>query len=108
FMSYPCSIYGLGVLANRIIPGVPASPIASVDVRISFGSLPSWLHEVSTTQIETSYVAEYTDEFGQPVLRVFRVLEGKYYRFCYADQTEFLVDDAGTEIWASWLEPLTL
>jgi hypothetical protein len=107
-MSYRCSIYGLGVLANRIIPGVPSSPSAAVDLQISFGSLPSWLPEASTTQVETSFVSGYFDESGQPVLRVFRVLEGQYYRFCYADQTEFLVDAAGSEIWANWVEPLTL
>ena len=107
-MPYRCSIYGLGVVANRTIPGVPASPIAAVDIRISFGSLPAWLHHVGTTQIETSYVADYQDDCGNPMLRVFRVLDGKYFRFCYADKTEFVVDQLGTEIWADWPEPLTL
>jgi hypothetical protein len=107
-MRYPCSIYGLGVVANRTIPTVPPSPITSVDLSISFGSLPAWLHELNATQIEVSYVADYNDEAGEPVFRVFRLLEGKYYRFCYADGTEFLLDQNGTRIWASWLEPLTL
>jgi hypothetical protein len=106
--SYRCSIYGLGVVANSVIPGVPASTIASEDIRISFGSLPAWLHEVSDTQIETSYIADYKSECGEPALRVFRVLDGRYYRFRYADETEFVVDRAGTEIWAAWREPLTL
>ena len=106
--SYRCSIYGLGVVANSTIPGVPASTIASEDIRISFGSLPAWLHEVSDTQIETSYVADYKSAFGEPALRVFRVLDGRYYRFRYADETEFVVDNAGTEVWAAWNEPLTL
>jgi len=100
-------MYGLGIVANEIIPGVPAAPIASDDVRITFSSLPSWLYEVSTNQVET-YVADYHDECGNPVLRMFSVLGGKYFRFSYADQTEFLVDQAGTEIWAKWAEPLTL
>src|SRR5215203_2307144 len=107
-MPYRCSIYGLGVVANREIPGVPASPIATDDLRISFGSLPAWLESVSVTQIETSYVADYKDELGRPALRVFRVLDGKYYRFSYADQTEFLVDRSGSEIWAAWPHSLTL
>jgi hypothetical protein len=107
-MHYRCSIYGLGISADKIIPGVPASPIASVDVSISFGSLPGWLPEVSATQIETSYEAGYQDECGNPVLRVFRLLEGKYYRFVYADRTEFVVDRSATQIWADWSEPLTL
>jgi len=107
-MPYRCSIYGLGIIANKTIPGVPASSTASIDLRITFGSLPAWLSEVSATQIETSYVAEYKDDCGNPALRVFGVLDGKYYRFCYADETEFVVDRSGTEIWAAWHEPLTL
>ena len=107
-MPYRCSIYGLGVVANRPIPGVPSAKTASDDIRISFGSRPAWLLEVSEAQIETSYIADYTDECGSPVLRVFRLLDGQYYKFCYADGTEFVVDHAGTEIWADWVEPLTL
>ncbi|HEV8189336.1 MAG TPA: hypothetical protein VGP83_16400 [Pyrinomonadaceae bacterium] len=106
-MPYRCSMYGLGIVANEIIPGVPAAPIASDDVRITFSSLPSWLYEVSANQVET-YVADYNDECGNPVLRMFSVLEGKYFRFSYADRTEFLVDQAGTEVWAKWAEPLTI
>ena len=100
-------MYGLGIVANEIIPGIPAAPTASDDVRITFSSLPSWLNEVSINQVET-YVADYKDECGNPVLRMFSVLEGKYLRFSYADQTEFLVDRAGTEVWAKWTKPLTI
>jgi hypothetical protein len=107
-MHYRCSLYGLGVVANKPIPGVPSSTIASEDVFISFGSLPAWLSNVTATQIETSYVAEYKSECGEPALRVFRVLDGEYYRFYYADETEFFVDRAGTEVWARWTAPLTL
>ena len=107
-MHYRCSIYGLGIIANRDIPGVPPSTVASADVRISFGSLPAWLDELSTTQVETSYVADYKSECGDPALRVFRVMDGKFYRFCYADRTEFVVDHTGSEVWANWVAPLTL
>ena len=107
-MHYRCSLYGLGVIANRPIPGVPPSTIASEDVRIYFGLLPDWLNDVTAKQIETSYVAEYKSECGEPALRVFRVLDGMYYRFYYADQTEFLIDRAGTEVWSQWSQPLTL
>src|SRR6185295_2189242 len=47
-------------------------------------------------------------ECRNPVLRVFRLFEGKYHRFCYADQTEFVVDQRGTEVWARCPESLTL
>src|SRR5215217_3750038 len=107
-MHYRCSIYGLGVTSNKAIPGVYPSIIASEDVRISFGSLPAWLDEVTAMQVETSYVADYKSECGEPALRVFRVRDGMYYRFCYADETEFVIDKAGSEVWAAWREPLTL
>lgn len=105
-MDYRCSIYGLGVISNKAIPGVPVSPIPATDVRISFGSLPAWVRE--NTQVETSYVADYKDECGNPMLRVFRLLDGEYYRFSYADRTEFVLNHGATEIWADWPEPLTL
>jgi hypothetical protein len=63
---------------------------------------------VSDTQIETSYIADYKSPCGEPALRVFRVLDGQYYRFRYADETEFVVDNAGSEVWAAWREPLTI
>lgn len=104
-MSYRCSIYGLGISANRTIPGVPSSAIDSIDVHVSFGSLPAWVQELDS---KLSYTADYTDNSGKPVLRVFRLLDGKYHHFRYADDTEFVVDQSGTEIWASWSPPLTI
>lgn len=106
-MHYRCSIYGLGIIANRDIPGVPPSTVAAADVRITFCSLPAWLDE-SSEQVETSYVADYNSACGEPALRVFRVMDGKFYRFRYADRTEFVVDQTGSEVWATWVEPLTL
>ena len=104
-MDYRCSIYGLGIVTNKIIPGVPTSTIASEDLRISFGSLPAWFH---TAPGEACYVADYKSECGEPALRVFRLLDGKYYRFYYADQTQFVIDRSGSEVWAEWSSPLTL
>ena len=107
-MDYRCSIYGLGIVANRIIPGVPASTIATEDLRISFGSLPAWFRDQNAAQGEPCYVADYKSECGEPALRVFRVLDGKYYWFHYADQTHFVIDRSGSEVWAEWSAPLTL
>ena len=107
-MQYGCSIYGLGVLANRPIPTVPYSPIATADVRVSFGVLPEWLNSLRANQVETAYVADYADEHGNPAFVFARLHNGNFYRFTYADKTEFIVDRAGREIWTTWREPLTL
>jgi hypothetical protein len=107
-MDYRCSIYGLGIVTNSQIPGVPDSPIASEDLRIYFGSLPAWLLELNAAQAEACYVADYKSECGEPALRVFRLLDGEYYRFDYADDTTILIDRSGSKVWAEWVAPLTL
>ena len=107
-MHYGCSIYGLGVLANRPIPTVPRSTITTTDVRVSFGVLPHWFDSLEPHQIETTYVTDYAAACGTPALVFSRLHGGKFYRFSYADKTEFVVDDAGCEIWSDWPEPLTL
>jgi hypothetical protein len=107
-MQYGCSIYGLDVLANRPIPTVPHSSIATADVRVSFGVLPEWLNSLAPDQVETAYVADYADEHGNPAFVFAKLHEGDFYRFTYADKTEFVVDRAGREIWTTWLAPLTL
>ena len=107
-MSYRCSIYNLGISANRAIPGVPSSSTDSIDVRICFGSLPAWVRELDSHASELSYTSEYTDNSSKPLLQVYRLSGGRYHHFRYADETEFLVDNAGTEIWSCWTEPLTI
>jgi hypothetical protein len=107
-MHYGCSIYGLDVLANRPIPTVPHAPIATADVRVSFGALPEWLNSLRPEQVETAYVADYADEHGNPAFVFAKLHDGDFYRFTYADKTEFVVDRAGREIWTTWHEPLTL
>ena len=107
-MHYGCSIYGLEVLANRPIPTVPHSPIKTADVRVSFGVLPDWLDRLQPHEVETTYVADYTNEAGNPAFVFAKLHGGEFYRFSYADNTEFVVDQRGREIWTTWPEPLTL
>lgn len=107
-MSYRCSIYNLGITANRAIPGVPTSSTHTTDLRVYFGSLPVWVDEFDPRASLLSYTSEYTDDSGEPLLRVFRLLGGSYHYFRYADRTEFLIDKAGTRIWCCWAGPLTI
>ncbi len=107
-MSHTFSVYGLNVIANRSVPGVPRASIPSVDIHIFFESLPAWLAEVDRSSMELRYTTDYTDDRGNPALEVFRLFDGKYYKFNYADETQFLIDEAGANIWAVWPETLTL
>lgn len=107
-MSFRCSIYDLGVSANRAIPGVLSSSTDAIDLSIHFGSLPAWVRELDLRDYQLSYTSQYTDNSGQPLLHVFRLLGGTYHYFRYADGTEFLIDNAGGEIWNCWRKPLTI
>jgi hypothetical protein len=107
-MPYGCSIYGLGVVANRPIPTVPHSPITTADLRVSFGVLPEWLASLAPHESETTYVADYTDDNGNPAFVFAKLHDGDFYRFTYADRTEFVIDRAGREVWTTWPAPLTL
>lgn len=105
-MPYPCSIYGIGVLANREIPGVPTSTINSVGLQITFGSLPQAINKKDFADTKPFFASDYTDDSGQPLLRFFAY--PNYYRFSYSDQTEFVINGEGTEVWGRWPESLTL
>lgn len=107
-MHYACSIYGLGVLANKPIPTIPQSTIEDADVRVSFGVLPDWLDSLQPHQVETTYIADCTGESGKPAFVFSKLHGGDFYRFSYADNTEFVIDNRGREIWTTWQEPLTL
>jgi hypothetical protein len=107
-MHYGCSIYGLGVLANKPIPTIPHSTIENADVRVAFGVLPDWFDSLQPQQIEDVYVADYAGECGKPAVVFSRLHGGDFYRFSYADNTEFVIDKRGREIWTTWQEPLTL
>lgn len=107
-MHYACSIYGLGVLANKPIPTIPLSTNVKPDVRVSFGVLPEWIDSLQPHDVETTYSADYTGECGKPAFVFSKLHGGDFYRFSYADNTEFVVDNCGREIWTTWQEPLTL
>jgi hypothetical protein len=107
-MSHAFSIYGLSLLANRPIPGIPPGSISSIDIRLFLGNLPPWLSEVDPLSVEQWYTSEYKDESGNAAMKVFRLSGGEYYWFRYADETEFLIDQTGSNIWAVWPETLSL
>jgi hypothetical protein len=97
----------LRLSANLPIPGLaqlPESP--GVDLRIWLGSIPSRL-DGAMGPSRVWYSAQEL-EGGEPRVRVWTLAEGRYFRFLYADETEFVVDRAGTCLWARWPAALSL
>jgi hypothetical protein len=70
--------------------------------------LPEWLASLAPHESETTYVADYTDDNGNPAFVFAKLHDGDFYRFTYADRTEFVIDRAGREVWTTWPAPLTL
>ena len=101
-------MYGLQLHSNAPIPGLVSWQTTSeVDVRVWLSSVPPWLEDIPEELQIVCYVSPNQDECGQSVLRVWQVAD-RYLRLLYCDRTEFIIDRAGTEIWATWPDNLTL
>ena len=103
-MSYYSAIYGLQLHLNQGVPGLLLSTQQSqpVDVQVHFGSMP-----LPEKQRTLWYLNPEPGPGGKPRLTVWS-LPG-HYHLQYADGTQFLIDDSGTQIWATWpTETLTL
>ncbi|HEU4711407.1 MAG TPA: hypothetical protein VFS76_07560 [Pyrinomonadaceae bacterium] len=100
-MRYQSAIYGLQIHLNERVPGLKFSTLHSgtPDLQIDFGAFPAWFENNRLTR-ELRYVRSNGEATAKPRLAVWSV--GDYYHLQYADGTEFLVDNAGTRVWATW------
>jgi hypothetical protein len=105
----PSSVFGLQVWSNQPIPGLPPLPgVAGIDVRVWLGVMPANSGNGGGAASQAFYASGSHSAGEEPVLQVWRVAGGKYFRFQYRDGTEFLIERSGTEIWSTWPEPWTL
>jgi hypothetical protein len=100
-------VFGLQLEATRPIPGLVALPSTQApDVRVWLGSMPPNLRGRDAAQ--AWYTSPYRDERGEPNMRVWTLNGGAYFRLCYSDGTDFVVDRPGTNVWATWAASATL
>ena len=103
------SVYGLALSTNLPLPGMVSLPSDEpASVTVSLGFIPPMLRDVAGFPEEIWYTNSNTDDCGQPILRVWKVANGSYFRLLYCDGTQFLVDQCGSHVWATWPESLTL
>jgi hypothetical protein len=95
------AIYGLRVRFNERVPGLSFSTFDSdtPDLQVDFGALPAWFDKEQLTR-EVRFIRPDLDPTAKPRLAVWSV--GDHYHLQYKDGTEFLVDNAGTRVWANW------
>lgn len=102
-------VYGLHLCASLAIPGLVGIPATqAVDVQVYLGFLPEWLHEAARARQDLWCTSPYHDEGGEPTSTIWKLACGAYFRLRYSDGTEFVIDRAGTAVWATWPDPLTL
>ena len=99
-MSYYSTIYGLEIHLNERVPGLSFSNFQSSnpDLQVDFGYLPAWFDAQQPRELR--YARPEQEPTAKPRLVVWSV--GDHYHLQYKDGTEFLVDQAGTHVWAMW------
>ena len=105
-MSVRHQIYGLRVVANRAIPGLPPQLDSSceADLHVHLKCAPAFPPAVSGSSATFLYTSPNCDEAGQPTLRVASFAGGAYLGFFYSDGAHFAIDREGRELWVDWPE----
>jgi len=96
------SVFGLRVRANRpvgvFLPAAPGQPDISLCLQ---GACPNPFQNLEREEWHRS---AYTDDSGQPLLRVWKLAGGDYLHFRYCDGPEFFIDRAAESVWSFWPE----
>ena len=105
------SIFGLRLQSNQSIPFLKNSEIVGTgtkpDIQVCLDRMPLRAYGIREMFPQLLHVSDFRDEKGDPGLKIWK-LNNSYYRFCYSDGTEFLIDREGTRVWATWPNEATL
>jgi hypothetical protein len=103
------SAFGLRICSDQPIPGlVPASEPTGTDIRVRLSGMPLSATKWNDAPSQIVHVIDDDTAGSEPLLRVWRVAGGAYFRYRYIDGTEFLIDRLGRRVWMTWKEPLTV
>ena len=99
--------YGLCLVADREIPGLPklskeCGPVGQTGLQICFQFVPPWLRNILVSPHELRYVSPYRDNDGQPVLVVSLLADGAFYRFHYTEGIDYILARDGSRLWICW------
>jgi hypothetical protein len=103
-------LFGLKVRSNLPVPGLASleSNCDASDVEIHLGGSPNPGREALGDSETPTYTSTYTDEAGNPALRIWKTADGGFLRLAYYDGTQFWLEREGKSLWAIWPETLTL
>ncbi len=108
-MAFSYSVYGLRLDANCVIPGlVSLQPTTNLEIQVWFNTIPSWLEKLLEAPQESWYSSPYRNKDGDPLLQTWKLADDAHFRLLYRDGTQFIINQQGTKIWATWPDNLTL
>jgi hypothetical protein len=104
------TVFGLKVRSNLPVPGLPplGSPSDAADVELHLGVSPNSKSEIPADSEVLTYTSSYTDESGNPALRIWKTADGGFLRLAYYDGVQFWLEREGKSLWAVWPEASTL
>jgi hypothetical protein len=109
-VNFTYSVFGLLLSSNLPIPELIAEKTSASNpaVIIHMDASPYTGGEIRSEQETLTYTSAYTDEAGQPALRIWKIADGDLLRLAYFDGTQFWMNRKGTELWAQWPNNLTI
>jgi hypothetical protein len=98
------SAFGLHVQSNLPLPGLASVGdfMGDADIELHLCSSPFGSGQEARELEELLYASAYTDESGDPALRVWRIGKSQYIRLDYYDGVQFWLDRTGRNAWAVW------
>jgi len=102
--------FALRLCSNIPIPGLtPLDELCeSPDVEVHLCSSPFGGSQKPSETASLLYTSAYTDESGEPALRVWQIGQTGHVRLDYYDGVQFWLDRTGKNVWADWPDTSTL
>jgi hypothetical protein len=104
------TLFGLKVRSNLPIPGLATLGTNSdaVDVELHLNISPNSKSEIPADSEDLTYTSSYTDENGNPGLRIWKTADGGFLHLAYYDGIQFWLEREGKSLWAAWPGASTL
>ncbi|HTG95291.1 MAG TPA: hypothetical protein VL866_22020 [Pyrinomonadaceae bacterium] len=105
-MTFHYAAYGLTFSSDLPIPGLTC--VASTPEQVKVHFTDGLKSDVGDEANPFFFASDSTDEFGEPILRAWKLPEPFGYRLRYCDGIEFVLDEFGKEIWCSRPSNMTI
>jgi hypothetical protein len=101
--------YGLGLICDGFVPWFFSSKDFPTSHRLRLHLLGPRLKLLPQGVGQIWYSGKADEADGLPAVQVvrFEAAGRRYFRLCYLDHSEFVVDAGATEIWAAWPDGVT-